>query len=60
MEINKAETDRERYDFKEKMAAAVKQLIEVKFLTAGGITKKQDGRAGTERVWVKRTGWKEA
>jgi hypothetical protein len=51
----KCESDRDRYDFKDKVTAAVKQLIAVGFLKAGGITKKTDGKAGTERVWVKRT-----
>lgn len=44
----------DKYDFKDKVAAAIKQLVRTGFLTEGGITRKVAGKSGTEKVVVKR------
>ncbi|CAJ7236065.1 TrfA family protein [Burkholderia pseudomallei] len=44
----------DNYAFKEKMVAALAQLARVGFLLEWGITKKVEGRSGTEMVTVKR------
>jgi hypothetical protein len=44
----------DKYDFKEKVSAALKQLVKGGFFTEAGIAKKLQGRAGTEKVVVKR------
>lgn len=48
------------YDFKEKFDAALKQLVAVGFLKSGRVAKKEGGKPGTERVYVKRADSKEA
>ncbi|TDG05101.1 hypothetical protein E1N52_27080 [Paraburkholderia guartelaensis] len=43
-----------KYAFKDKLTAALGQLVRVKFLLGWNITRKVDGKSGTEMVEVKR------
>lgn len=48
------DTPEKKYAFKDKLTAALRQLVRVKFLLGWNITSKVDGKAGTEMVEVKR------